>query len=215
MDVIECIKTRRSIRKYLDRPVAWDDVHIILDAACCAPSSGNLQNWKFIIVLEKALKRKIAEACLQQYWIEAAPVIIVVCAEPGKAERYYGVRGERLYSVQNCAAAVENMLLAANARGLGSCWVGAFEEDAVMRALSIPEKENIRPQAVVTIGYANEKPEMPNRFELDTLLFFNKWHGVIKDVPMYFGYFGQSITKSVKDTGEEIIEKIKKKIKEK
>ena len=212
MDTFECIKTRRSIRKYLDKPVPWDDIHAVVEAAMYAPSAGNLQNWKFIILLERGLKKKIAEAALQQYWIEAAPVVIVVCAEPGKAERYYGVRGERLYTIQNCAAAIENMLLAANARGLGSCWVGAFEEDAVTRALSIPENEGIRPQAILTFGYPDEKPEMPRRFTIETLLYFNKWRGVMKSVPLYLGYWGESLKKNLKEKGEEIVEKVKKKI---
>ncbi|MBW2993376.1 nitroreductase family protein [Candidatus Woesearchaeota archaeon] len=215
MEVLDCIKTRRSIRKYLDKAVAGDDLHKILEAGQYAPSSGNLQNWKFIVVLDKAVKKKIAEAALQQYWIEAAPVLIVVCAETKKAERYYGIRGERLYSIQNCAAAVENMLITANSIGLGSCWISAFEEDAVVRILGIPEKDDIRPQAIITIGYADETPEQPKRFTIETITYFNKWRGVMKDVPAYFQYWGESVRKNLQPKAEDIIEKIKKRIKKK
>jgi len=212
MDTFECIKTRRAIRKYLDVPVPWDLVGNILEAGRYAPSSGNLQNWKFIVVLEKANREAIAEACLKQMWIAAAPVIIVICAEPKKAERYYGIRGERLYTVQNCAAVAENMLLEAHNQGLGSCWVGAFDEEMVKRALAIPEEA--RPQIILTFGYPDEKVPRPARFPLEPITHFNKWRGRIQDVPSYFGYFGPKFQRWVK-AGEELAKKHGKKAAEK
>ncbi|MFC1800423.1 nitroreductase family protein [Nanoarchaeota archaeon] len=125
MDTWECIKTRRSIRKYKPVPVPRALVAKVVDAGRFAPSSGNLQNWKFIVVTDEGLKKAIAEACLEQYWMEKASVHIVMVAEPDKAKRFYGKRG-MLYTTQNIAAATENMLLCAHSIGLGACWVGAF-----------------------------------------------------------------------------------------
>jgi len=173
METQECIKTRRSIRKYKDKPVDWDKITGILDAGKFAPSAGNIQNWKFIVVRKEEVIKKLAQAAFDQDWMEDAPVHIIVAAEPKKAERFYGARGERLYTIQSCAAAVENMLLAANELGLGSCWVGAFDESKVKRALNMPE--DAVPQAIITIGYADEKPEMPSKVELEHQIYLDKW----------------------------------------
>ena len=227
MDTFECIKTRRSVRKYLDIPVPWDLVSNILEAGRYAPSSGNLQNWKFIVVLDEGKRGKIAEAALKQMWIAEAPVHIIICAEPKKAERYYGIRGERLYTIQNCAAVAENMLLEAHNQGLGSCWIGAFDEEMVKRTLAMPEEA--RPQIILTIGYPDEKVPQTTRFPLEPQTHFNKWRGRIQDVPTYFGYYGPAIQKFIKagenfakKHGKKAIEKtkqaakkIKKKIQEK
>src|SRR3989338_8621934 len=113
-DILDLIKERRTIQQFLPKFVSWEIISKVLDAGRHAPSSGNLQNWKFIVAIESEVKHKLAEACYDQYEIALAGALIVVCAEPEKAERYYGLRGERLYSVQNCAAAIENMLLEAH-----------------------------------------------------------------------------------------------------
>lgn len=186
MDIFKCIHSRRSVRKFLDIPVEWEKVGVILDAGTAAPSSGNLQNWKFIVVQNEKKRQEIAEAALQQYWIASAPAIIVICAELRRARQFYGVRGERLYSIQNCAAVAENMLLAAHALGLSSCWVGAFDEGMVSRALSIPDDVDIRPQIILPIGYPDESPAKPQSVPLDNITYFEKWSaqniGKIKDV---------------------------------
>jgi nitroreductase len=212
MDTLECIRTRRSIRKYLEKPVAWDDVSKILEAGRFAPNAGNLQNWKFVVVLDFEKRRKLAEAALQQYWMETAPVHIVICSEPHKAEKYYGIRGERLYSIQNCAAAATNMLLAAHAIGLSGCWVGAFDEDMVSRAINLVESEGARPQIILTIGYADEKAATPSRQPVEAIMFFNNWRGRIKDVPGYFNFYGESIRKKIKEKAGEIKRRVKQEI---
>lgn len=173
MNIEECIKTRRSVRKYKDNPVDWDKITQILEAGKFAPSAGNLQNWKFVVVRKDDVRKKLAQAAFDQDWMEDAPVHIIVTGEPEKAERFYGSRGERLYTIQSCAAAVENMLLMANELGLGSCWVGAFDERKVKRAVNMPE--NAVPQAIITVGYADEKPGMPSRVELEHNVYLDKW----------------------------------------
>src|SRR3989338_6616640 len=123
MEVMDCIKARRSIRKFKDQPVKWDDITKILESAKYAPTSGNIQNFRIVVVQNTAIKKRIADACYNQSWMEQAPVLFVIGAETEKAKRFYGMRGERLYTVQNCAAIAENMLLSARDSGLGTCWV--------------------------------------------------------------------------------------------
>ncbi len=175
MDVFECMKSRRSVRKFLEVPVEWDKIGKILDAASFAPSAGNLQTWKFIIVRDADKRHKIAEASLQQWWMEKAPIFIIVCAEMRRIRQFYGVRGERLYAIQSCAAAAQNMLLAAHDLGLGACWVSAFDENRVSAILSIPEDAEIRPQAIIPIGYPGEKPKAPPRFSLENNTYLEMW----------------------------------------
>jgi len=217
MDILELIKTRRSVRKYLKKPVPWDDITNITEAGRYAPSAGNIQNWKFIVVLDPDKRKAIAEASLKQYWMKTAPVYIVIVSEPQKAERYYGKRGERLYSVQNCAAAAQNMILEAQNLGLGSCWVGAFDEEMVKRTLSIPPEA--RPQIILTIGYPAEHPDKPAKFPQEVVTWYNKWRGKIQDVPGYFGYYSVGLQKgikkgkeAIKEHGKRLIEKAKQKL---
>ena len=182
-DIIDLITSRRTIKQFLPKFVSWENITKVIDAARHAPSCGNIQNWKFILVYDPPQKQKLAEAAYEQYDIALAAVLIVVCAEPEKAERYYGLRGERLYTVQNCAAAVQNMLLEAHSLGLGSTWIGAFDEDLVRSSCSIPEE--IRPQAIVAVGYPKEIPEKPPKYPLETLVYFSSWRRKIRDPSKY------------------------------
>lgn len=227
MELDKCIKTRRTIREYQDKEVPWDLVAKVIDAGRLAPSSGNLQNWKFVVVLDDGKKEKLAEACLQQTWMIKAPVHIVVVAEPESAERYYGARGERLYTVQNCAAAVENMLLMAHNLGLGACWVGAFDERMVGKVVGLPD--NVRAQAIITMGFPGEKIKKPAKYPLENVTYFNGWRGKIKDVPGYMGYHSVKVqeglqkgkkalkkgTEKAAEKAKEVADKIKKKVEEK
>jgi len=194
METLECIESRRSIKKYLDIPIEFEKVGNIINAGRFAPSSGNLQDWKFILVTEKELRQQLAEACTQQYWMEAAPIHIVVCSKPAETERMYGERGQTVFSIQNCAAAAQNMLLAAHDQGLGACWVGAFSEHHIRRILSIPEK--IRPMMVLTFGYADEEPSSPHKYTVDNITYIERWGNRIKDFATYAGYYSQHVAKA-------------------
>lgn len=209
MDAVSCIKTRRSIRKFLSKDVEWDKVGEIVEAGKSAPSSGNIQNWKFIIVLDPSTRSQVAEVCLQQHWMAKAPVQIIICAETEKAKRFYGIRGERLYSVQNCAAAVQNMLIAAHALGLGACWVGAFDEDKLQSILGIPEFA--RPQAVIPVGYADGFPDAPMQYSLENVVFLEGWGNRFKDFNAFMGYTGAKVFDFI-EKGKEMVRNIKKKI---
>ncbi len=197
MEVQECIKTRRSIRKYKNKPVDWDKVVQILDAGKFAPSAGNIQNWKFVVVRKDEIRKKLAKASFDQDWMEDAPVHIVVVGEPEKARRFYGSRGESIYTIQNCAVVVSNMMLVAHELGLGSCWVGAFDENKVKRALFI--EDNAVPQAIITIGYAAEVPDMPPRVELEHTVYLDKWFFKGQDLKAK-GYKSVVIRDAIEDT---------------
>ncbi len=175
MDVLEAIKKRRSVRKYMDVPVEWDKVGQILEAGRLSPSAGNVQDWRFMVITDPGLRQKIAEASLKQYWMQEAPVYIIVITELDKIRKHYGLRGERLYAIQDCAIAATSMMLTAESLGLATCWVGAFEEGMIQEILGIPD--DVRPQVILTIGYANEKPEPTYRYPMEHLTLLNGYGG--------------------------------------
>jgi nitroreductase len=213
-DILELIKSRRNVKEFLPKFVEWEQISKILDAARHAPSSGNVQNWKFVVVIDSELKKQLADAALQQYEIINAGALIVICGEPEKAERYYGLRGERLYTVQNCAAAMQNMLLEAHSLGLASRWIGAFEEEMVKRLFSIPEE--VRPQAIIAIGYPKEIPPKPPKLPLESLIYFNKWRNRHRDPAKYMLYYAviakrklKAVKEAIKKPFSHVVEKAK------
>jgi nitroreductase len=208
MDALECIESRRSIRSFRNIPVEFEKLGNVLNAGRLAPSSGNLQDWKFILVTGIDLRKQLAEACLQQYWMEQAPVHIVVCSEPAKTERMYGGRGEELYSVQNCAAASQNILLAAHAQGLGACWVGAFDERLVRKALGIPS--DARPVAVIAVGYPDEVEQEPSKHSLANITYVERWGSRIRDFAAFIGYYSQHVAKTAQWAKEKLRHLIEK-----
>lgn len=211
MEVFEAISTRRSIRKYKDKQVPWDNIVTILQAGKYAPSAGNLQNWKYIVVKNDAKRSALAKACLNQEWMEQAPVFIIVVAEPERARMYYGARGARLYTIQACAAAIQNMLLTAHSLGLGACWIGAFDEDAMLKILNMAEEKSV--QGIITIGYADEKPEQPPKFRIEHMTYFEKWWGRLEPPKAHIGWWSLSNKRMVEE-GKKMINKAGKKIKE-
>lgn len=175
MELDECIGKRASYRSYNEKKVSWEDLIAILNTARLSPSSGNLQNWSFIVVQKPELKEEIAKAALNQIWINQAPVVIIICSRMENIKRHFGERGEMLYSIQNCAAAINNILLKATDLGIASCWINAFDEEAIKRIFKIPL--GVRSQAIITLGYSNEKIEKLKRYDLDLLVHFDEWNG--------------------------------------
>ncbi len=173
MDLLWGIKSRRSIRKYLQKPLEFDKLTAIIEAGHYAPSAGNIQDWKFVLITDKGLIENIGKHCMEQYWMATAGAMICVVSNEEKCERQFGLRGKRLYTVQDNAAAIENMLLAAHALGLGACWVGAFDEEYIGNLLGIPD--SCRPQAIITLGYPDEKPEEKELASLQTCVYFNSF----------------------------------------
>lgn len=172
MECMEAIKGRRSIRKFKDKTVGKEIIQDLLNAARMAPSAGNLQARDLIVVSNKITRHKLTQAAMGQTFIEQAPVVVVVAANIERSSRIYGSRGE-LYSIQDATASIENILLAAHSMGLGTCWVGAFNEDAVREILGIPDK--ILPVAIIPVGYPDEQPKMPPGIAIDRLVHQETW----------------------------------------
>jgi nitroreductase len=223
MNTLDAINARRSIRKYLDRPVEFEKITTILDAARKAPSAGNLQDWRFIIVSERELIKQVAAYSVEQYWIQTAPLLIIVCAMPEKHEMYYGLRGKRLYNIQDCAASIQNILLAATDAGLGTCWIGAFEEDKVRALFGIPV--DARPQAIITMGYSDETPKERQLQPIENLVYFNRYgmkieklHILLRDYAVEWQKQGENLKHATKRNFKRLGEEFKRignKVKEK
>ncbi|MFH0800671.1 MAG: nitroreductase family protein [Pseudomonadota bacterium] len=172
MDIFDAIAKRRSVRKFhADRAVDEAAVKKILEAGLLAPTAGNGQAWRFFVVRDRELKRKLALEAGHQKFIDEAPVAIVVCSDLDEAEHHYGERGRKTYALQETAAAIENMMLAAVALGFGTCWIGAFDEAQAAKILELPK--NLRTLAIIPIGVP-DVPELrtPPRKKMEDVVVF-------------------------------------------
>lgn len=181
---------RRSVRKYRKKEVPLSLVGEILDLARYAPSSGNLQNWRILVVTDKRLRNQVADACLQQTWMVDAPVHLIICNDYEDCKKHYGKLG-KMFSIQNCATVAYAITLIATEYGLSSCWVGAFDNVAIQRIFNIPE--DVDPEIVITIGYASETKKPSLREDLQYLAFFNKWGSPLAEVPSHIEMFKKKI----------------------
>lgn len=163
MDLMDCLRERRSIRLYTLEPVGREHIAALLEAAESAPSAGNLRARKYVVVTRSHLRDLLSKAALGQRHVASAPLLIVVCADPMRSARRYGDRGH-LYAILDAASATMCILLAAHNMGLGACWNGAFYEEMVRNILDLPEQ--ILPVAIVSIGWPSERPESPPRRDL-------------------------------------------------
>jgi nitroreductase len=171
-DVKDCIEGRTSIRVFGPDPVLDDIIDEGLRLANLAPSAGNLQARDFIVVRNHAAKRMLMEAAYGQDFVETAPVVVVFCANLDRIS-HYGDRGRDLYCLQDVAAAVQNMALYLHSKGLGSVWVGAFDEGKASEALGIPS--NIRPVAMLPVGHPAEKGVRRRRLPLSEQVHRERW----------------------------------------
>lgn len=174
METICCIKTRRSVRNFKPDKIPDEILGKILESATWAPSSGNLQNWEFVIVKDSVLKESVSRNCRQDF-IKKAPVVIVVCSNRKKIANY-GKRGEEFFGVQNTAAAVQNILLSAHSLGIGTCWIGAFDDSKLSEILAIPN--HVQPVAVVPMGYPEGKPRQTQRMPAEDVTFIDKYQKI-------------------------------------
>jgi len=173
LELFEAIRKRRSIRAYTKEAISEEEVKKLIDAARWAPSAGNIQPWEFIIIRNAETKRKLSAAALNQTSIEEAPVVIVVCADQKRSAWGYEHRGATLYCLQDTAAATQNLLLAAYALGLGTCWIGAFQEEEARQALNIPM--DVRPVAIIPVGHSAEKPTIPSKRPISEIVHYEKF----------------------------------------
>ena len=167
MDVFEAVKKRRSVRNFKQVAIPENLQNKLIEALNFAPSAGNLQSRKFYFVEDKAKKEKIAKASLSQNFVAEAPLVVVGCADKD-IEKFYRKRGSEIYTICDVAVSVENMLLQATELGLGSCWVGAFEEEEIKKTLDIPD--NLWPIVVVPIGFPDKIPPASERKEKGELI---------------------------------------------
>ena len=169
MSILEVIARRRSIRKYREDPIPEKVLGRVLEAARLAPSGKNLQPWKFIIIKDKSLKDKLAVASVGQFFITKAPVVIVACGFPDNCYSRLG-RYMKSWPV-DVAIALEHLILQAEEEGLGTCWIGAFEEEEVKRILGIPE--NVKVLALTPLGYPDEAPLPRRRKSLEEITSYD------------------------------------------
>jgi nitroreductase len=202
METLDCIKTRRSCRKYKERQVEFDKIAYILEAASKAPSSGNLQAYRFIVLTEREDIRPLPEMCMNQYWIAEAPLVIIVCGDAERVEMTYGLRGERLYIIQDCAAAIQNILLAAHDLGLGACWIGSFEETILADRFRVPE--GVRVQALITIGYPAKPPEPKEEESIEALVYFKTFGNKTENMDVVMREFSKEISKLITHADERL-----------
>ncbi|UCH33688.1 MAG: nitroreductase family protein [Armatimonadota bacterium] len=148
MDTVETILSRRSIRQYLNEPIAADDLTRIMECARQAPSAGNRQPTHFVVVTDPKLRRELAQASHDQTWMADAAAIIAALGDPSISENWYAV---------DTAIAMQNLILAATGLGYGTCWVGAFDEAQVKAILGIPEE--LRVVALTPVGKPAHQPD--------------------------------------------------------
>jgi len=157
MDVLTAIKNRRSVRQYSTRPIPVDVLERMRQALRFAPSASNFQPWHFIFVADPELRRQVAQAAYGQTWMADAPVTVVACGDPEQAYKHMGGVGNSVDI--DVAIALDHLTLAAVADGLGTCWIGAFDEQAVKRLLDVPASVKI--VAMTPLGYPSA-PELNN-----------------------------------------------------
>lgn len=151
MDVFEAVQKRRSIRAYAPTPLSKALLMKILEAARLAPSAGNIQPWHFIVVTDAVKREKLANSMVTRF-LKEAPVVIVGCGDQKASPKWFMV---------DVAIAMQNMVLTATSEGLGTCWVGIFNENKVKELLKIPER--FRVVALMALGYPREKLDLQGK----------------------------------------------------
>ena len=171
MDLMDAIKTRRSVRRYKSVPVPEQLLKEALNAARMAPSADNSQPWKIIVVREEDMKLRLAAASNGQKFIAQAPIVLVVCGVPEEA--FPTIGGYMSSDVIDVSIAVDHLTLAAHALGLATCWIGWFKEEKVKELLGIPE--DVKVVALTPLGYPDESPEKTSRKNLESLVAYDKY----------------------------------------
>lgn len=169
METLDAIKTRRSIRKFKVQPVSRDLINKMLEAAMFAPSAGNEQPWQFIVLEERKILDEIPRICSTAAMCRQASAAVLVCGD-ASLEKYPE------FWVQDCSAAVENLLLAAHASGLGAVWAGIYpikdRVEGFKKMFSLPDC--ITPFALIPIGYPEQVPTQPKRYK-EERVHYNGW----------------------------------------
>ena len=185
MEVLEAIKTRRSIRQYKTTPVDNKAIELVLEAARWAPSWANTQCWRFVVVRDSKMKSELADVLSANNSaadaVRGAPVVIVACAELGKAGYFRGEPGKPVTDKDDCwymfdvALAMQNLVLAAHSIGLGTVYVGAFDARKAADILEVPLGYCV--VAITPLGYPDQSPGPRPRKELSEIAFTDKFNG--------------------------------------
>jgi nitroreductase len=178
MELFDALNQRRCIRSYTDETVTEEEINKLISAAIRAPSSGNRQSWRFVIIRKPetidVMYRAASYSTQHQKFVKQAPVNIVVCADLSLWKSVpYRERGETLFAIQDTAAAIQNLLLAACEMNLGACWVGLFDEDRVRQALNIPK--HIRPMAIIPVGHHKSKTKPTPRKAMKDVAYYESF----------------------------------------
>ena len=171
MDVYEAIRTRTSIRSYLPDQIDEETLDRVLDAARLAPSGKNGQPWTFIVVRDGETRKRLVPACKNQQFVGEAPIVVVAC---GREELAYQKMGGYWNSLPvDIGIALEHLMLAAAAEGLGTCWIGAFIEEDVRRILDIPS--DVKIVALTPIGKPAVEANPRPRKSLGEIVMTDGW----------------------------------------
>jgi nitroreductase len=170
MDVYQAVAARRSVRAFLDKDVPEDVLKRLLGAARAAPSASNRQEWRFVAVRSPAVRMKLAAAARNQRFVAEAPVVLACCAE---TDGHVMTCGQACYPI-DVAIAVDHITLYAVAEGLGTCWIGAFDESQVRELLGIPA--GVRVVALLPVGYPKDPAgTVKARLPLETIVKRERW----------------------------------------
>jgi len=169
MDFLELVKARYSVRSYQDKPVPEEILARILETVRLAPSGANRQPWRFVVVQDLETRKRLATACNGQQFVGQAPVVVAGCGLMPDRIMRCGMPGDPI----DLAIAMEHLALAATAEGLGTCWIGAFEQNKVRDVLGIPETARV--VEVMTLGYPEDAPSPKKRKALDEIVCYDSW----------------------------------------
>jgi nitroreductase len=169
MDVLKAIQTRQSIRAFDPRQVEDDKLLRILDSGRLSPSAGNRQERRFIVIRDANTRKLLCEAAQNQQFVAEAPVVIAACSVE---KDYVMACGQLAYSIDT-AIAVDHMTLQAVEEGLGTCWIGAFDETKVKEILHVPDE--VRVVSLLPLGYPASIPQPRGRKNLDEIVMWEKW----------------------------------------
>ena len=169
MNVMEAVETRQSVRAYEDKPVEPEKLERILEAARLAPSAKNRQEWRFIVVQDEARRRALVEAANGQSFVGEAPVVIAAC---GVDTEYRMPCGHPAFSI-DVAIALEHIALQACEEGLGTCWIGAFNEAKVKEILGVPE--DVCVVELMPLGYPADEPRPKSRMAMAEIAMREEW----------------------------------------
>jgi len=169
MDVMEAIRTRRSIRSYAEQSIPDQTLREVLEAFRLAPSANNEQPWKLLVVRDRESKEWLARACHGQSFIAQADAVCVACGLPNSSK----IGGYITSVYVDVAIALDHLTLAAQARGLGTCWIGAFDEPAIKKLLGIPKE--VRVIAVTPLGVPATQGGGGHRKDFDTVVCWERY----------------------------------------